>query len=236
MRGILLLAKIRNYYSVQESISKACRGSFNGSLNLSYSSEILCLLCFQFVTVIPLRLPRVLGAMEALAGCRGNLASSSSSTHSLFLASSSRRVVLQSSSSRRRRGVVVVGCPVICSASQKIETEPTKTTSSQPYPGGVGPHTGRDPTVKKPSWLRQRAPQGEKLAKLKESITTLKLNTVCEEAQCPNIGEVCVWLHSHGHFQRRESVLSFFLYFPMICITNHQNVQINSIFLTLSSH
>lgn len=159
--------------------------------------------------MIPLRLRRVLGAMEALAGCRGNLASSSSS-HSSFLASSSRRIVLQSSSSRRRR-VVVVACPVICSASQKIETEPTKTTSSQPYPGGVGPHTGRDPTVKKPSWLRQRAPQGEKLAKLKESITTLKLNTVCEEAQCPNIGEVRIWLHSHGHFERRESLLSSFI-------------------------
>lgn len=159
--------------------------------------------------MIPLRLRRVLGAMEALAGCRGNLASSSS-LHSSFLASSSRRIVLQSGSSRRR--VVVVGCPVICSASQKIETEPTKTTSSQPYPGGLGPHTGRDPTVKKPSWLRQRAPQGEKLAKLKESITTLKLNTVCEEAQCPNIGEVHIWLHSHGHFERRESVLPFFIF------------------------
>lgn len=54
----------------------------------------------------------------------------------------------------------------------------------------MGPYTGRDPSVKKPAWLRQRAPQGEKLAKLKDSITSLKLNTVCEEAQCPNIGEV----------------------------------------------
>lgn len=190
----------------------------------------------QFVTVIPLRLRRVLGAMEALAGCRGNLASSSS-THSLFLASSSRRRVLQSSSSSSssRRRVVVEGCPVICSASQKIETEPTKTTSSQPYPGGVGPHTGRDPTIKKPSWLRQRAPQGEKLAKLKESITTLKLNTVCEEAQCPNIGEVRVWLHSHGHFERRESVLSFFTFrgFASQTIKMHR---LTAFFLTLISH
>lgn len=168
--------------------------------------------------------------MEALAGCRGNLASSSSS-HSSFLASSSRRIVLQSSSSSRRR-VVVVGCPVICSASQKIETEPTKTTSSQPYPGGLGPHTGRDPTVKKPSWLRQRAPQGEKLAKLKESITTLKLNTVCEEAQCPNIGEVHIWLHSHGHFERRER--AFFLsLFSEDLHHKPSNSQINSIYLTL---
>ncbi|XP_042375321.1 lipoyl synthase 1, chloroplastic-like [Zingiber officinale] len=57
------------------------------------------------------------------------------------------------------------------------------------YPGGMGPHTGRDPTVKKPEWLRQRAPQGEKYRMLQESLSELKLNTVCVEAQCPNIGE-----------------------------------------------
>ncbi|MCO5576085.1 hypothetical protein L7F22_029892 [Adiantum nelumboides] len=60
---------------------------------------------------------------------------------------------------------------------------------SPPYPGGMGPYTGRDPNVKKPAWLRQKAPQGERYAELKESLSTLKLNTVCEEAQCPNIGE-----------------------------------------------
>jgi hypothetical protein len=58
------------------------------------------------------------------------------------------------------------------------------------YPGGMGPHTGRDPQIKKPAWLRQRAPQGERYSEMKESLTSLKLNTVCEEAQCPNIGEV----------------------------------------------
>ena len=49
---------------------------------------------------------------------------------------------------------------------------------------------GRDPEVKKPTWLRQRAAQGEKYARLRESLGELKLNTVCVEAQCPNIGEV----------------------------------------------
>ncbi|KAK4479706.1 hypothetical protein RD792_015237 [Penstemon davidsonii] len=53
----------------------------------------------------------------------------------------------------------------------------------------VGPHTGRDPNVKKPGWLRQKGPQGEKYEEVKESLSRLKLNTVCEEAQCPNIGE-----------------------------------------------
>ncbi|KAH9319691.1 hypothetical protein KI387_021460 [Taxus chinensis] len=61
--------------------------------------------------------------------------------------------------------------------------------SIPPYPGGMGPYTGRDPTVKKPEWLRQRAPQGERYQELKNSLSSLKLNTVCEEAQCPNIGE-----------------------------------------------
>ncbi|XP_047094943.1 lipoyl synthase 2, chloroplastic-like, partial [Lolium rigidum] len=51
------------------------------------------------------------------------------------------------------------------------------------------PFTGRDPDLKKPAWLRQRAAQGDKYARLRESLGDLKLNTVCVEAQCPNIGE-----------------------------------------------
>lgn len=43
--------------------------------------------------------------------------------------------------------------------------------------------------MKKPEWLRQRAPQGERFNEVKDSLSRLKLNTVCEEAQCPNIGE-----------------------------------------------
>ncbi|KAM3411683.1 hypothetical protein ACQJBY_003386 [Aegilops geniculata] len=51
------------------------------------------------------------------------------------------------------------------------------------------PFTGRDPDARKPAWLRQRAAQGDKYARLRESLGELKLNTVCVEAQCPNIGE-----------------------------------------------
>lgn len=58
-----------------------------------------------------------------------------------------------------------------------------------PYPGGMGLFTGRDPNVKKPYWLRQKAPQGQKFEEVKNSLSRLKLHTVCEEAQCPNIGE-----------------------------------------------
>ncbi len=41
----------------------------------------------------------------------------------------------------------------------------------------------------KPNWLRVRLPGGERYASLKESFRKLDLNTVCEEARCPNIGE-----------------------------------------------
>ncbi|KAM1109763.1 hypothetical protein EV2_009452 [Malus domestica] len=54
---------------------------------------------------------------------------------------------------------------------------------------GMGPYTGRDPNVKKAEWLRQKAPQGNKYEEVKESLSRLNLKTVCEEAQCPNIGE-----------------------------------------------
>jgi lipoic acid synthetase len=43
----------------------------------------------------------------------------------------------------------------------------------------------------RPDWFRVPAPGGEHthFAKLKESVKDLGLSTVCEEAQCPNIGE-----------------------------------------------
>ena len=41
----------------------------------------------------------------------------------------------------------------------------------------------------KPPWLKVRAPGGENYARIKETLRGLDLNTVCEEARCPNIGE-----------------------------------------------
>jgi lipoic acid synthetase len=41
----------------------------------------------------------------------------------------------------------------------------------------------------KPSWLRVKAPQNERVGKVKDILRDLNLNTVCEEASCPNIGE-----------------------------------------------
>ena len=43
--------------------------------------------------------------------------------------------------------------------------------------------------VVKPEWLRVKAPQWERVGNVKEILRDLSLNTVCEEASCPNIGE-----------------------------------------------
>lgn len=41
----------------------------------------------------------------------------------------------------------------------------------------------------KPDWLRVKAPQWQRVGNVKEILRDLELNTVCEEASCPNIGE-----------------------------------------------
>ena len=43
--------------------------------------------------------------------------------------------------------------------------------------------------VAKPDWLRVKAPQIERIGNTANLLSDLKLNTVCQEASCPNIGE-----------------------------------------------
>ena len=50
----------------------------------------------------------------------------------------------------------------------------------------------------KPEWLRARAPVGENYHELKRLARSLGLHTVCESAQCPNIGEC--WHHKTATF------------------------------------
>ncbi len=50
----------------------------------------------------------------------------------------------------------------------------------------------------KPEWLKVRAPGSPSYLRLKELMRELKLHTVCEEAQCPNIGEC--WNHGTATF------------------------------------
>lgn len=49
--------------------------------------------------------------------------------------------------------------------------------------------TGSKMTLPKPAWLKASPPSGENYTKLRNTVRSLKLATVCEEARCPNIGE-----------------------------------------------
>jgi len=49
--------------------------------------------------------------------------------------------------------------------------------------------SGRPHTLLKPDWLRVKAPQRERIGEVADLLLDLKLNTVCQEASCPNIGE-----------------------------------------------
>ncbi|MCF7984727.1 MAG: lipoyl synthase [Thiohalocapsa sp.] len=42
---------------------------------------------------------------------------------------------------------------------------------------------------RKPTWIRAKAPTGAGVARIKRLLRESKLATVCEEAQCPNLGE-----------------------------------------------
>ena len=58
--------------------------------------------------------------------------------------------------------------------------------------------------LKKPLWLRVKAPTGTIFEKTKDIIKNKPLNTVCEEAACPNIGEC--WNKKHAAFMILGSV------------------------------
>ena len=54
------------------------------------------------------------------------------------------------------------------------------------------------PREPKPDWLKVRAPGSENYLRLKGIMRDLTLNTVCEDAHCPNIGEC--WHHGTATF------------------------------------
>ena len=75
----------------------------------------------------------------------------------------------------------MVGCRYNGNAMDLIQIEPAR---KAPAP--------------KPEWLKARAPVGENYHDLKRLARSLGLHTVCESAQCPNIGEC--WHHKTATF------------------------------------
>jgi lipoyl synthase len=64
--------------------------------------------------------------------------------------------------------------------------------------GRVIPLVAAAPRQPKPEWLKVRAPGSPGYLRLRTLMRELKLHTVCEEAQCPNIGEC--WHHGTATF------------------------------------
>ena len=62
-------------------------------------------------------------------------------------------------------------------------------------PDAIGTETSQ-PRVRKPEWLRVRAPTSPEVGETRKLMRDLKLHTVCEEAACPNLGEC--WKQKHA--------------------------------------
>ena len=58
------------------------------------------------------------------------------------------------------------------------------------------PGLARPPRIRKPDWIRVKAPTSVGFAETKALMRRLNLATVCEEAACPNIGEC--WTKKHA--------------------------------------
>ncbi len=52
------------------------------------------------------------------------------------------------------------------------------------------------PSPPKPAWIRVKAPMSREYQETRDLMRALRLNTVCEEAACPNIGEC--WKEKHA--------------------------------------
>jgi len=65
-------------------------------------------------------------------------------------------------------------------------------------------HRPDNPVLRKPDWIRVKAPTSAAYAETKALVRKYNLHTVCEEAACPNIGEC--WQQKHATFMILGSV------------------------------
>eukprot|EP00904_Undaria_pinnatifida_P013245 jgi/Undpi1/9050/HiC_scaffold_26.g11510.m1 len=88
---------------------------------------------------------------------------------------------------RSNVGMEVRAAPEVGEADTISSSDDTLST----YAGPVVPRVGGAMPETRPGWFRVPAPGGKdsKYEELKSSLKELNLHTVCEEAQCPNIGE-----------------------------------------------
>ena len=79
-----------------------------------------------------------------------------------------------------------------------METEPgnAETVSAAAFRHPEKRNRPDSPSPRKPSWIRAKAPTSPEFHETRRMMRELKLNTVCEEAACPNIGEC--WKQKHA--------------------------------------
>ncbi len=65
-------------------------------------------------------------------------------------------------------------------------------------------HRPDNVSPRKPDWIRVKAPVSREYNETRDLMREMKLNTVCEEASCPNIGEC--WKQKHATFMILGSV------------------------------
>ena len=53
----------------------------------------------------------------------------------------------------------------------------------------IKPEENETTPLRRPDWIKVRAPSGETYQRLQDLMRTKELHTVCEEAMCPNLGE-----------------------------------------------
>src|ERR687897_824237 len=74
-------------------------------------------------------------------------------------------------------------------SAEPSATERVHVTRSRARPGGSGEQEGLPFRHRKPPWLKVPAPGGTNYRRLKKAIDADNLHTVCQEANCPNVGE-----------------------------------------------
>lgn len=72
----------------------------------------------------------------------------------------------------------------------------TVVPSSDVAASGSATPDAPDGRLRKPSWIRVKAPTSKEYAETRQLMRSKSLHTVCEEAACPNIGEC--WKHRHA--------------------------------------
>jgi lipoic acid synthetase len=68
--------------------------------------------------------------------------------------------------------------------------------ASAPRSDLAGPEVSKPERQRKPDWIRVKAPTSKGYGETRKLMRDLNLNTVCEEAACPNIGEC--WTKKHA--------------------------------------